>query len=138
MATRESRNVRNNNPLNIRENDWANDDWVGEHKRDLDSQFEEFIDPEHGFRAAYKIINRYRKVYNLYSINAIIKRFAPKSENDTNAYVDYLTEKLNKLSWTPVWESEMPDLLFWMAEYEGAKGAFTMEQVLKGIQLANE
>ena len=67
----------------------------------------------------------------------IVKRWAPAEDNNhTDAYIAYLAEKLDKWTFMPIFESEYPALLFYMAEFEGAKGAFTMAQVEKGILLA--
>lgn len=129
---RPNRNVRNNNPLNIRYNP-AND-WQGQ--TGSDGEFSQFIDVEHGFRAAYKLIQNYQNWYGLTSISDIVNRWAPPNENDTDGYIDYIAEKLDKLTWTPVTDSEIPELLYWMAEKEGAKGAFTIEQIERGIALA--
>lgn len=41
----------------------------------------------YGLRAGLIIIRKYMLRYNLHSIHAIVSRWAPPSENDTNAYV---------------------------------------------------
>ena len=132
MATRPNLNVRNNNPLNIRfskHNNW--DGQIGQ-----SGGFAKFETPEYGFRAAYKLIQRYREVYGLNSLTDIVARWAPEHENDSDAYAEFLAAKLDKFTWTPVFDSEIPELLFYMAQYEGAQGAFTMDQVNGGIALA--
>jgi hypothetical protein len=127
-----NRNVRNNNPLNVRHNP-ANE-WDG--MTGDDGAFVTFKTPQYGFRAAYKIIKKYQGSYGLTSISDIVKRWAPATENHTQGYIDYLAEKLDKWTWTEIDESEMPELLFYMAEFEGAKGAFTLNQINEGIALA--
>ncbi len=137
MAMRPNRNVRNNNPLNIKEPKGGGDLWIGEHPEDLDGTFEEFESPEYGFRAAARLLKTYREKYGLYSVAEIITRWAPESDNNhTQAYIDYVADKLDKFTFTPVFESEFPALLYWMAEFEGAKGAFTMEQAAQGVAMA--
>lgn len=133
MAMRPSRNVRNNNPLNIRHND--GNKWQG--AAGDDGAFVVFETPEYGFRAAMKLVKTYREKYGLYSVADIITRWAPESDNNhTQAYIDYVADKLDKFTFTPVFESEFPALLYYMAEFEGAKGAFTMEQAAQGVAMA--
>lgn len=131
LIMRPNINVRNNNPLNIRYN--PNNDWVGQVGQS--GGFAEFDTPVNGFRAAAKLIQTYREQYGLNSIDAIVNRWAPPSENHTEAYIDFLTEKLDKWSFTPVFDSEIPELLFYMSEFEGGKGAFSIEQARQGVEL---
>lgn len=81
------RGIRNNNPGNIREA--ANDRtrWVGERATDADTAFEEFTTPEYGIRALAKILMNYRTRYGLKTMRQIISRWAPATENDTEAYI---------------------------------------------------
>ena len=80
------RGIRNNNPLNIRV---SKDAWMGEvpPEKKKDHEFEEFISPLYGLRAASKVLIKYLTVYHLTTINKIIHRWAPPEENDTKAYV---------------------------------------------------
>jgi len=132
LMNRKPINVRNNNPLNIRFN--KKNKWNGQTGES--GGFAVFESPEYGFRAAYKLISTYQTAYDLYSVKEIISRWAPDSENDTQGYIDFITEKLNKWEWTPVTRQEIAPLLYYMAQFEGAKDAFTIEQVNAGIGLA--
>ena len=82
------RGLRNNNPLNIRR---SADRWQGERMEQTDKAFVQFTSMAYGYRAAWKVLDTYcltfkreRKVYN---VRNIISRWAPPSENDTDAYV---------------------------------------------------
>ena len=133
MANKAPRNVRNNNPLNIRHND--GNKWQG--AAGDDGAFVIFESPEFGFRAATKLLKTYRDKYGLYSVEDIITRWAPPSDdNHTAAYIDYVADRLDKFTFTPVFESEFAELLYHMAEFEGAKGAFTLEQAAQGVSMA--
>lgn len=77
------RGIRNNNPLNIRKGD----NWLGLSKQQTDPSFCQFDSMTFGLRAGLIIIRKYMMKYNLHSIHAIVSRWAPPSENDTNAYV---------------------------------------------------
>src|SRR5574344_165643 len=77
------RGIRNNNPLNIR----IGTSWIGLSKNQTDPSFCQFDSMTYGLRAGLIIIRTYMKKYNLRSIHAIVSRWAPPSENDTNTYV---------------------------------------------------
>lgn len=77
-----SRGVRNNNPGNIRK---SKDQWEG--AIGDDGEFVTFDSPESGARAMAKNLMSYgRQGYD--SIEKIINRYAPPSENDTQSYID--------------------------------------------------
>lgn len=77
-----SRGFRNNNPLNIRR---TSDKWQGLAPVQSDGAFFQFVSPEYGFRAAFKIIkNNWKKCHTIYSI---VSRWAPSIENDTSSYI---------------------------------------------------
>ena len=83
-----SRGLRNNNPLNIRH---SADRWQGARINQTDKAFVQFQSMAYGYRAVWKILDTYcltfkreRKAYN---VRNIIGRWAPSTENDTDAYV---------------------------------------------------
>lgn len=78
------RGIRNNNPLNIR----IGNDWYGEVSKPTDGTFEQFEEMQYGCRAAFIILHNYMYRHNLKTIPQIIERWAPKSENDTQKYVE--------------------------------------------------
>lgn len=77
------RGYRNNNPGNIRKSHEA---WQGLSPTQTDPEFFQFIDLPHGIRAMAVILRNYQKLYNLRTPMQIISRWAPPSENDTEAY----------------------------------------------------
>ena len=82
-----ARGIRNNNPLNIKK---TSDIWLGLPPNQTDNTFFTFSAPVYGIRAATKILINYNKRYNIQSIQQIINRWAPPSENVTNTYVDFV------------------------------------------------
>lgn len=82
MAQPLPRGIRNNNPLNIR----LGDNWQGLCKEQTDKTFCQFISMEYGLRAAFIILFNYLKK-RVDTPDKIIKRWAPPSENDTEAYI---------------------------------------------------
>lgn len=83
------RGIRNNNPLNIRKGN----NWLGERPNQTDPAFEEFLSMEYGLRAAFILLRNYIQGkppawirYN--TIEKIIRRWAPESENATQSYIN--------------------------------------------------
>lgn len=95
-----SRGIRNNNPGNIR---WG-DEWKGLVAGNLrtDSDFCQFTAPEMGIRAIVVILLKYGTKAGtpgiadprIDTVREIINRWAPPNENDTEAYVNSVAEKL--------------------------------------------
>ena len=84
------RNIRNNNPLNIRR---SKDKWQGLAAKQSDSSFFKFESMEMGWRAAFVILTKtYYHKYRLFTIRKIISRWAPPAENDTEAYIKRVSD----------------------------------------------
>jgi hypothetical protein len=81
------RGIRNNNPGNIREPAGDRTQWVGERATDDDPAFEEFVSPVDGIRALAIVLRNYQRKHGLSTVEQIIGRWAPPSENDTAAYI---------------------------------------------------
>ena len=80
-----ARGIRNNNPLNIRR---SKDQWKGMSEVQSDRAFVQFKSLEWGWRAAFYLLTRtYYHKYRLYTIRTIVTRWAPPSENKTEAYI---------------------------------------------------
>ena len=83
-----TRGIRNNNPLNIRH---SADRWQGARIMQTDPDYVQYKDIKWGFRAAWKILDTYcltfKKEGKAYNVKNIIGRWAPPTENDTDAYV---------------------------------------------------
>nr|WP_319509412.1 hypothetical protein [uncultured Draconibacterium sp.] len=85
----QARGIRNNNPLNLRR---TNIEWHGERKVVTDQEFEEFETMEFGLRAG--LINMRTQIRNGYeTLEQLINRWAPASENNTVNYVNIVSEK---------------------------------------------
>lgn len=79
------RGYRNNNPLNIRYNEANN--WQGKVLPNTDGSFEQFKSIEYGYRAALYLLRRYITKYGLNTVSALISRWAPNTENNTDGYI---------------------------------------------------
>ncbi len=82
------RGFRNNNPLNIR----IGNVWLGEVLYPTDPNFEQFISMKYGLRAAFVLLRRYIWHYKRQTIAAIISAWAPSNENNTNRYIDMVSQ----------------------------------------------
>ena len=86
--TKLPRGIRNNNPLNIR----VGNNWFGEVAKPTDTTFEQFTDMRFGVRAAFIILKRYINRYKLNTIEKIVERWAPSNENNTQRYIDMVSQ----------------------------------------------
>lgn len=84
------RGIRNNNPLNIR----VGNKWLGEVEYPTDNEFEQFVNIEYGLRAGFVLLKRYIERYKLNTIEKIISRWAPASENNTKKYINHICKAL--------------------------------------------
>ena len=88
MAQPLPRGIRNNNPLNIRH---SKDRWQGARKEQTDKSFVQFETMAYGYRAAWKVMESYWKYFHdlpkAFNVRNIISRWAPPTENDTEAYI---------------------------------------------------
>lgn len=79
------RGLRNNNPLNIER---GRSKWLGCREEVQDVRFCEFKDMRYGFRAAFRLMWTYWRMYGKRTIGDIIERWCPNTEgNDTRAYI---------------------------------------------------
>ena len=85
-----ARGERNNNPGNIRHGS----KWQGLSIEQTDKDFCQFISPEYGIRAIYKLLQTYQKKYGLNTIKTIINRYAPPNENNTVGYISQASKEI--------------------------------------------
>ncbi|OAT47143.1 structural protein [Proteus hauseri ATCC 700826] len=88
--TRPARGERNNNPGNIRHGS----QWQGLSPQQTDKDFCQFISPEYGISAIYKLLQTYQKKYKLNTVASIINRYAPPNENNTVDYINRVAKDL--------------------------------------------
>lgn len=142
------RGYRNNNPLNIR---ISNSAWKGKINPSGDKAFEQFVSMDYGYRAALRTMRTYITKYGANTIEKIISRWAPPSENNTLSYISnvcrIINERLNGAV-TPdtIVTSADGDLLCAMAyamsiiengdkEYTRALGLPNMETIQNGWRM---
>jgi hypothetical protein len=96
VTSKLNRGWRNNNPMNIRF--VAANKWRGKvsENRKKDRAFEEFTNVVWGWRAAFYLLMKYYFKNKLKTPRMIITKYAPPSENNTDAYVHNVMEFMHK------------------------------------------
>lgn len=79
-----SRGLRNRNPGNIRRSGVR---YKGECARSTDGEFRQFESVEWGYRAMFVLLHTYSRRHGCRTLRDMISRYAPPSENDTEAYI---------------------------------------------------
>ena len=114
--------LRNNNPLNIRR--VPGQHWKGQEPpsnsplKGEDREFVRFSSIEYGIRAAFCILNTYRRKYKAVCVEDIINRWAPPSENDTKKYVETVCRLTGFGGKERLVEDQLPALVCAMAFVE--------------------
>ena len=130
-----TRGLRNCNPLNIRR--VAGTRWKGQRAEQTDRSFVQFESLEYGIRAAFCILETYRRKYKAVCIEDIINRWAPPSENDTRKYVETVCRLTGFGGKERLEESQLPALVCAMAFVE-CGALISKETILKGFRLFKE
>lgn len=84
-----ARGLRNNNPGNIRLNGIS---YEGEIVPSKDRSFKQFKAISYGYRAMFVVLHTYARKYGINTIEGMISRYAPASENHTQKYIDAVSE----------------------------------------------
>ena len=95
-----SRGIDNCNPGNIR---LSKVFYRGEVQPSQDAAFKQFSSMEWGYRAMFVLLDTYARRYGLNTIRGMISRYAPPSENNTEAYIAAVCE------WTGIAADEVLD-----------------------------
>lgn len=93
-----ARGLRNNNPGNIVQ---SGIQWAGQVEGN-DPRFVSFATPEAGIAALGKNLIAYQAKHGLNTLQGIISRWAPASENNTNAYIAAVAKEIGVKADTPL------------------------------------
>lgn len=112
----ETRGIRNKNPLNIRKG--AN--WLGLAQSQPDKAFVTFTSIEFGIRAGIKLIRNYitgwggrRRKYC--TVDAIISKWAPPTENNTENYILFVCKESGLLRYSALGPNDKNSIFALMA-----------------------
>lgn len=129
------RGLRNNNPGNIRHGSA----WQGLCDEQNDGSFCQFKTPEYGIRAMTKILrDTYYHKRGLNTVNEIIDRWAPPTENDTRAYQAAVAGALGvEVDWPIDLDKPMTllGLLGAIIRHENGVQPYTSTQILGGMRM---
>lgn len=90
MNFKNTRGYRNNNPGNLRHGS----KWQGLSTTQTDTSFCQFVSMTMGMRALCKLLNNYiNNGHN--TIQKIISRYAPSNENNTQAYINAVSQMVS-------------------------------------------
>lgn len=127
------RGLRNNNAGNIRH---TLAQWKGKASTQTDKSFVQFIAPKWGIRAIGIILINYNRFYGLNTVRGIINRWAPPVENNTNAYVNAVA---NKLGVSPDQKinvkASLPILIRSIIHHENGSQPYSDWEIQEGIGL---
>ncbi len=130
-----ARGIRLNNPGNLR---ISNQSWLGKVAPSKDHDFETFDTLEHGIRAIAKIIlNDYH--HGMDTIEDIISKYAPSSENDTAAYIASVCAFCGYDANAHLMLTTLTDLMPIVQAiiiHENGSCPYTDEQIKNGCQMA--
>jgi hypothetical protein len=129
-----TRGLRNNNPGNIRRVPGVT--WQGQSDAQTDAAFVQFVNPTYGIRALARTLNTYIHKHGLRTIRAIISRWSPHEENDTDAYVDSVAESVGVGADMALPDNAFQALVSAIIEHENGINPYTDEEIAGGIALA--
>ena len=128
------RGIRNNNPGNLVK---TSSPWQGE-VSGSDDKFKTFASPEDGIAALAKNLLSYQSK-GLNTVEAIINKWAPPSENDTGAYVNMVAKQLGVQPGDKINVGDqmvMTALTKAIIQHENGKNPYTADQIAVGVGAA--
>lgn len=125
------RGIRNNNPGNIEYNPF--NDWLGQ--TGSDGRYVIFSHHRWGIRAMRKVLESYRR-RGLTTLEEIIATWAPASENNTQAYILSVSERMGVYSGHVVMPVQYFGLIEAMIYHENGTVPYSDAEIRAGIDLA--
>lgn len=131
-----TRGLRNNNPGNIRR---SADNWKGLSEKQNDKSFFQFTAPRWGIRAMARILKNYARLYRISTIDGVVQRWAPNTENDTEAYAKFISSEtgLSRTQFINLEnDSTLEKIIPAIIAFENGIQPYTAEKIKEGIALA--
>ena len=72
------------------------------------------------------------------TILKIIAKWAPSHENHVEGYADFVAKRVDKSVDSFVEPTDLPNIILAMSDFEGAKGAYDINVVNRGIEIAKQ
>jgi len=128
------RGIRNNNAGNLENNGIK---WNGLAQEQTDSRFYQFKTAEYGIRALTKTLRTYYYKYGLNTVEKIISRYAPSVENNTDSYINSVSQAL-KVEPTQLLylDDVINDLVIAIIKHENGVQPYSVATIQDGITMA--
>jgi len=128
--------IRNNNPMNVRE---TAIDWLGELPHDGDG-YEDFDHAGNGIRAGARVLLNYFRQHGIRTIEGIIMRWAPPSDNNpTGSYIEFVAKRMGAPQNAPL-DMENVGVIAALAEaiieFENGKQPYTRAYIREHVARA--
>ncbi|MDR8523840.1 hypothetical protein [Shewanella fidelis] len=106
--------IKNHNPLNI---EAGRDQWQG--MIGNDGRFIIFESVHYGIRAAARIMRNYNTKYGLNTVQGIVNRWAPPSDNNpTESYIAFVASRAGVDAQSPLSMADYPQVIAAMIHFE--------------------
>ena len=130
----EPRGIRNNNPGNLI---ITGIDWVGKVPvaDNTDGKFEQFVKPEFGIRALYRDVKGDIERKGLNTTRTLISAFAPKSENDTESYIQFVAGRIGIGPDDFIFPFLYPGLIAAIIEFENGQQPYSIAQIEQSFNI---
>lgn len=131
------RGIRNNNPGNVMK---GGDSWQGEVQGN-DPRFVTFATPEAGIRAMAKTLLTYQEKHGLDTVESIVSRWAPATENNTVTYTNTVAKEMGVKPGDPLNlrdAATLTKLTRAMIRVENGSQPYTDQQIASGLAAATE
>jgi len=132
------RGIRNHNPGNIEYH--AANKWRGQlpHEPAIEARFCRFQSAHYGLRALAVLLKNYYRRYGLTTVNKLITRYAPSTENNTRAYVKAVAEALRVTPDEPLTLDvcALQALLAAIVRHENGQQPYTAAQIAAAVEEA--
>lgn len=128
-----ARGYDNFNPGNIRKSAVT---YKGE-KPSTDASFKQFISMAWGYRAMFVLLDTYRLKHGLNTLQSMLNRYAPPTENNTTEYINFVSSRTKIADISQVDtrnEKQMIPIVAAMAKMENGKDP-DMDDVRAGWEL---
>lgn len=129
-----TRNVRNNNPGNIKKlGKWG--EWQGVAKDQDDPTFVKFSTPEYGLRAMARILGNYKTKHGIDTVKGMVERW---SATDQKSYTASMAKALGVKPTDKIdIDKLLPQIMASIIHTEGGSSPYTQEQINAGIRMAD-
>ena len=127
--------IRNNNPGNLRPSNrykWRGE--IGENRG-----FVVFDSDTHGLRAMARNLRNQTRLHGLDTLAGILRKYAPDNENDTQAYIEYVSKKSGFRPDERInleFNSTLVTLMVPMIRMENGQQPYSTEKLIEAVELA--